>query len=237
MDAGLDSGPILARRRVPIAPDETAETLERRLAVVAADLLDEALGPWLEGRLAPQPQVGEPTLTRPLRRDDGRLDPSRPAVELERRVRAFQPWPGTYLETATGRLLVRAATVEPSVPGDEPGRLVGAGDGLALATAEGRLRLLLVQPAGGRLMTGAEYRRGRPGVVGARVVGGTAGVAEGRLATTGEPAEADDARPRGRGRREDGARGEARDSADGDRRPDDRDAADLRNGADGASVR
>lgn len=175
MDAGLDTGPILARRVVAIAEGETAEELEARLAVVAADLLDEILGPWLRRELVAEPQpVAGATTTRPLRRADGRLDPNRPAVELERRVRALRPWPGAFLETAGGRLLVHAAAVEPSVPGDEPGRIVAADDGLALATADGRLRLLLVQPAGGRVMTGSEYRRGRPWIVGSVVAAGAA---------------------------------------------------------------
>lgn len=170
MDAGLDSGPIVARRVVPIAPDDTAATLEARLALVAADLLDDVLAAWLRGEMAavPQPSAGA-TLTRPLRRDDGRLDPFRPAAELERQVRAFQPWPGAFLETAAGRLIVHAARVEPSEPDDEPGRLVASGDGLALATSAGRLRLERVQPAGGRVMGGAEYRRGRPRLVGTTV--------------------------------------------------------------------
>jgi methionyl-tRNA formyltransferase len=172
MDAGLDTGPIVARRIVPVGDDETADHLEARLAIVAAELLAEALGPWLRGAITPEPQAAEgATLTRPLRRGDGRLDPSRPAVELERRVRALRPWPGTFLETPAGRLGVRAARVVPAGPGDEPGRLVAAGDGLALTTVDDRLELLLVQPAGGRVMTAAEYRRGRPWIVG-RAVGG-----------------------------------------------------------------
>lgn len=176
MDAGLDSGPIVARRRVAIADGETAESLETRLAAVAADLLAEVLEPWLRGALEPEPQPETgATLSRPLRREDGRLDPGRPAVELERQVRALRPWPGAFLETAAGRLGIHAATVAPAVPGEEPGRLVAAGDGLALATADGRLELILVQPAGGRVMTGAEYRRGRPWIVGTAVAtaGGT----------------------------------------------------------------
>lgn len=170
MDAGLDTGPVLARRAVPIAETETAESLERRLAIVAAQLLDEVLGPWLRGEIEAEPQPAEgATATRRLRREDGWLDPARPAEELERRVRALRPWPGAFLETELGRLIVHAATAEPSAAGDEPGRLVASGDGLALTTAAGRLRLLLVQPAGGRVMTAAEYRRGRPRLVGTAV--------------------------------------------------------------------
>jgi len=171
MDAGLDTGPILASEAVALVGDEDAPGLEARLATVAADLLRRSLGPWLEGSL---PAVAQPpegaSLTRPFRRDDGRLDPGRPAALLERQVRALRPWPGTFVEASTGRVGVLRAEVASGEPGDEQGRLVwDAGSGLALATAEGRLRLLEVQPAGGRRMDGATFVRGRPGLIGARV--------------------------------------------------------------------
>jgi methionyl-tRNA formyltransferase len=107
----------------------------------------------------PQPTEGA-TLTKPLKRDDGRLDVARPADELERQVRAYQPWPGSFLETPTGRLIVLRAIVEPG-DADEPGRLV-AGRDLRLATADGWLVLDEVQPAGKRPMSGVSYARGRP---------------------------------------------------------------------------
>ena len=99
MDAGLDTGPIVAVERLPLAGSETAPELEARLADLAADLLARSLEPWLRGDLpaTPQPEEGA-TLTRPLRREDGRLDPALPAADLERRVRAYLPWPGTFLE-------------------------------------------------------------------------------------------------------------------------------------------
>jgi methionyl-tRNA formyltransferase len=166
MDAGLDTGPIVATERLALDGTETAPALEARLTGLAADLLAGSIGPWLAGDLpaTSQPADGA-TLTRPLRREDGRLDPGLTAGELERRVRALLPWPGTFLDAATGRLAVHAAHVAPSEGGDEPGTLVGHADGLALATVGGRLVLDEVQPAGGRRMTGAALRRGRPGLV------------------------------------------------------------------------
>jgi methionyl-tRNA formyltransferase len=109
-------------------------------------------------------------MTRPLRRADGRLDPSSPAWLLERQVRAYLPWPGTFLEADGQRLVVLAAAVAPSDADDEPGRIVPDLAGLALATAEGRLVLLEVQPAGGRPMSGEAYLRGRPSMMGKTVV-------------------------------------------------------------------
>lgn len=171
MDAGMDTGPIVAAEAVALSGAEDAPGLEARLATLAAGLLGRSLGPWLRGALPAIAQSPErATVTRPLRREDGRLDPSRPAAALDRQVRAYRPWPGAFVEVAAARVVVLRARVAPAQPGDEEGRLVADdGSGLALATADGRLRLLEVQPAGGRPMDAAALLRGRPGLLGARV--------------------------------------------------------------------
>ena len=167
MDAGLDTGPIVAVERVSLAGTEDAPGLEARLACDAADLLERSLDGWLDGHLVARPQPGAgATLTRPLRRENGRLDAERPAAELERQVRAYRPWPGTFIETPVGRVIVHAAHVEPAREGDPHG-LVAHGDGLALATPRDRLALDEVQPAGGGRMSAAALRRGRPGILAA----------------------------------------------------------------------
>lgn len=109
------------------------------------------------------------TMTRPLRREDGRLDLARPAAELERAVRAHLPWPGSFVDVAAGRLIVHEASVAPDEPGDRPGLLVADGDGLALTTAAGRLLLRRAQLAGRRPTDAASLRRGAPGLVGQAV--------------------------------------------------------------------
>ena len=164
----LDAGPIVALESLEVRPGDTAVTLEERAAETAARLLVRALPEWLAGRIEARPQAAAGmTLTRPLRREDGLLDPGRPAVELERQVRAYQPWPGSYLETGDGRLIVWQARVAAREPGDVEGRLLATSEGgLALATADGRLVLEVLQRAGGREMTAAEMLRGRPGLVG-----------------------------------------------------------------------
>jgi len=162
MDAGLDSGPIVAVEAWPLDGTESAPEIEARAAVAGAALVRRALPGWLAGTLPARPQdEAGATLTRPLRRDDGRLDAARPASELERAVRAYRPWPGSFLETRLGRLVVLAAAVEPPERGDVPGRLAADGRGLVLPTADGRLRLLEVQLAGGRRMSSVEFLRGR----------------------------------------------------------------------------
>ena len=166
MDRGLDTGPIVATERVPLAGDEVAPALEERLARIGADVLIRALGAWLRGELmaTPQPETGA-SLTRPLRRDDGRLDPSRSAAALERQVRAYQPWPGSWLETPAGRITVWGARAVPGADLASPGDLIRLGTGIGLATADGVLELVDVQPAGGRRMSGAALVRGRSGLV------------------------------------------------------------------------
>ncbi len=172
MDPGMDTGPLVAVEAAGLDPGEDAPSAEERLAELAAGLLLRSIGPYLRGELPPHAQPGEGvTVTRPLVREDGRLDPRRPATELERRVRALRPWPGTFLEIDDGRLAVLGAAVGEGSAGDVAGTIAADGSGVALATADGRLRLLEVRPAGGRPMDGAAYRRGRPAVVGARVVG------------------------------------------------------------------
>jgi methionyl-tRNA formyltransferase len=162
MDEGLDTGPIVAQRRVPLAGTETAPALEAVLAVVAADLLRGTVGAWLRGEIQGQPQPTDgATLTRPLRREDGRIDPARPPAELERQVRAYQPWPGSFVDTELGRIVVWAASV-----GAATDRAPGTFGPAGFATAAGELLLHEVQPAGGKRMPWEAFVRGRPGIVG-----------------------------------------------------------------------
>jgi methionyl-tRNA formyltransferase len=185
MDEGLDTGPILAQVATPLEGTESAPVLEQRLAAEAAALLAAVLPAWLADRRAATPQpAGGATYTHPFRREDGRIDPGLPAAQLERRVRALQPWPGSWVDTAAGRLTVWDARplslrdlAGPAVGGADdasgtqpwsahPGALVPDGDGLALVVADGALRLDEVQLAGGRRMTSADLRRGHRALTG-----------------------------------------------------------------------
>lgn len=167
MDEGIDTGPIIAARTWALDGTERSPGLEAAAAAEGALLLHEAIGAWLAGSASPREQGSDgATVTRPFRREDGRLDPSRSAGELERRVRANVPWPGSFIDTDIGRVVVIAASVAGARPGDQPRRLVEEDGRLALATGEGRLVFEEAQREGKRSVTGAEFLRGQRGLVG-----------------------------------------------------------------------
>ncbi|HEX2140722.1 MAG TPA: methionyl-tRNA formyltransferase, partial [Candidatus Limnocylindria bacterium] len=106
----LDAGPIVAQWGLPLDGSETAPELEARLAELAAEKVPSELGRWVAGTLAPRPQDERAaSIIRPFTRADGWIDWRRPAEELDRRVRALQPWPGTWTTLDGRRLHVRAA--------------------------------------------------------------------------------------------------------------------------------
>ena len=161
MDAGLDTGPMLLAGAIPLAPRETAASLHDRLAPLGARLLLQALAE------APAPAAQDDdasTYAPKLGRDDGVLDWTREALELDRRVRAFDPWPGTRTTLAGETLKVLAA--EPAAASGPPGTILD--DGFTVATGRGALRLTRVQAPGRPPTDGAAFlrgRRGAPGVV------------------------------------------------------------------------
>ena len=173
MDAGVDTGPIVAQERTAVGPDETAPELEARLAAMGARVLVNALSPWLAGLVTAtrQPEEGA-TVTRPLRRSDGKIDWTQDAASIERQTRAYQPWPGSWTDSPAGQLTVWAGRVadEPAAATDRAaGTVVPLGRGLAVVTGSGALELREVQLAGGRRVTGADLRNGHPALVGARL--------------------------------------------------------------------
>ncbi|HHS97762.1 MAG TPA: methionyl-tRNA formyltransferase [Chloroflexi bacterium] len=169
MDEGMDTGPILAQRAEPIRPDDTTASLAARLAQKGADLLLEVLPLYLRGDLRPRPQPEEGvTYCRPLKKEDGRLDWTRPALELERRVRAMIPWPGAFT-TWEGRHLkvLRAASLDDWEGTEPPGTVVPVGKGAAVVAGEGALELLEVQLAGKKPLPIDAFLRGQRSFLGA----------------------------------------------------------------------
>jgi methionyl-tRNA formyltransferase len=171
MDRGMDTGPLLAQRRQPVSAEDTTETLTDALAEVGADLLMETLPLWLAGRVVPQVQDNErATYSRVVTKEDGRMDWHLPALELWRRVRAFQPWPGCY--TAWEGKQIKVIQAVP-LPGDgEAGRVVQPeGVPVGVQTGSGILGLLKVQLEGKRVVTGEEFIRGQRGFTGSLLPG------------------------------------------------------------------
>ncbi|MEI6557565.1 MAG: methionyl-tRNA formyltransferase [Rhodospirillaceae bacterium] len=157
VEAGLDTGPMLLAATVPITATTTAAALHDALAALGARLIVDALDGLAAGRLGATPQPAEGvTYAAKLEREEGRLDWSRPAAELERRVRALNPWPGVWFESAGERIKVLAA--EPAGGSGRPGSLLG--DDLTVACGEGALRLTRVQRQGRAVVDGAAFLRG-----------------------------------------------------------------------------
>jgi methionyl-tRNA formyltransferase len=157
---GLDSGPVALREEVPIGPEEDFATLAERLAAFGGDLLANAMDLYAEGRLElTEQEEGEATYAEKIDPSERRLDPSRPAEELARSVRALTPHIGAYLETADGsRLGVRRA--RPVDVGVRAGEVRAEWGALLLGCGRGTLRLEIVQPQGGKPMAADAYLRG-----------------------------------------------------------------------------
>ena len=170
VDAGLDTGPMLLQEALPIGPVATAATLHDALAALGARMMVEALAGLAQGELTPHPQPAEgATYAAKLDRAEGRLEWHNSAVDLERRVRAFTPWPGVFAalpgRKAAERIKVLAAEV---VEGSGvPGTLLD--DRLTIACGEGALRLTAVQRAGKAAMAAEEFLRGFPLAPGTRL--------------------------------------------------------------------
>jgi methionyl-tRNA formyltransferase len=160
--AGLDSGPVAMCAETPIGPEEDFESLSSRLAELGGDLLVEALDRLAGGELSFDPQAeGEATYAEKIAPGERCLDPSRPASELARTVRALTPHIGAYLEIGGGERLGvrRARAVDVGVKSGEVRAEWGA---LLLGCGRGALRLEVVQPAGGKPMAADAYLRGHP---------------------------------------------------------------------------
>jgi methionyl-tRNA formyltransferase len=171
LDPGLDTGPILSQREVRIRPEDTRASLMDRLSYVGAELLAETLPPYLSGDLDPRPQPEDGvTFADRLEKDEGEIDWTRTAVEIDRKIRAFTPWPGTYTFWDGRRLKVLEASPLPDWRGDaEPGIVVELDDGAGVATGEGALRLEKIQLAGKRAMAVEVFLRGARDFVGSRL--------------------------------------------------------------------
>lgn len=164
MDERMDAGPILARVELPVAPRATTPVLADQLAQAGADLLLRTLTRYEAGAVVPTPQdETQATYSHKLSRADAAVCWSAPAVQIDRLVRALQPWPGAVCQL--GGTTVKLLEGEPLPAAGEaasPGSLVGTvGESVKIATGEGAYLVHLVQPPSARSMTPAAFLRGR----------------------------------------------------------------------------
>lgn len=182
MDPGMDSGPILAQRSLPITPFDTAATLAEKLSPLAADLLVETLPRWLAGHIQAKPQNHSRATVAPiLKKADGAIDWALAAPDIWRRVRAYNPWPGAFTALDDIRLHIWEAWPLPSNSEAEAATVVALTpeqlstlprelprQAFGVQTGDGILAVLRAQRAGRRALPAAELLRGMPHLIGRR---------------------------------------------------------------------
>lgn len=164
MEAGLDTGPVLLEARTPIAPRETGASLHDRLAQLGAALLPQAVDGLATEKLQARPQAAEGvTYAHKILKDEARIDWHRRAIEIDRQVRAFNPWPIAETQLDGEQLRIWDAEPLSTMSTQAPGAIIAAGaDGMDVATGEGVLRLTRVQAPGRKPVSAADFARARP---------------------------------------------------------------------------
>jgi methionyl-tRNA formyltransferase len=168
MDRGLDTGPLLARAQIPISPQDSTGSLTAKLAWLGAQLLGEVLVGWERGELTPRPQnEAGASYSGPIAKEEGEIDWRLPAVDIWRRVRAFNPWPGCYSRWR-GKTLKIIETVPLAGSAAATGEVVvlTSKAGFGVGTGDGVLGVLRVQLEGKRAMSADEFLRGQREFIG-----------------------------------------------------------------------
>ena len=161
MDIGLDTGPVLAEARTLISPDETGQSLHDRLAMMGADLMAETLPGYADGSIVAQPQSDDgATYASKLEKHEGCINFNETVQELDRRVRAFSPWPGTFFEFDGKRVKVMSAEISDTPANASPGTVLD--DCLTIACANGTFRPTRIQRPGKGAMETDLCLRGFP---------------------------------------------------------------------------
>ena len=169
MEAGLDTGPMLALERVAITPETTAQTLHDRLAALAADMILPILDRLAAGGVTPTPQLEEgATYARKIEKEEGRIDWRQPADVIHRKLRALNPWPGCFSTLGDQRLRLLAGEVEAGTPASVNKSGLVLDDHLRVACGDGILRITKLQKSGGKPMDAGAFLRGHPLPAGTR---------------------------------------------------------------------
>ncbi|MEM6282093.1 MAG: methionyl-tRNA formyltransferase [Chloroflexota bacterium] len=170
MDAGLDTGPMLSKRAMLIEPDDTGQSLHDKLAALGADLLSETLPQYLNGDITPEPQDDNlSTLSPQIQKEEGAINWENSAESIERMVRAFTPWPGTYTTWDGKRLKILAGNV--AAGSATPGEVTEKGGRVTIGTGEGLFVPTELQLAGSKAVSVTDFVNGHADFVGA-VLGG-----------------------------------------------------------------
>jgi methionyl-tRNA formyltransferase len=160
MDVGLDTGPMLAQKSNRLKPDDTAGSVFQTLSTLGAELLIETLPQIFDGSITPQPQPDEGATYAPmLKKEDGKIDFNHSVYEIERRVRAMNPWPSAWFEWNGNILKVMRVSVSEKKVGEIANRFIVEGRG-AVTCADGSIILEEVQPAGKKVMSGKSFLAG-----------------------------------------------------------------------------
>ncbi len=172
MDAGIDTGDMLYQKETAIGPEDDYETLHDRLTVLGGEAVVEALGLLEQGKLKPEKQEDSLSCYAPLiKKEDGKIDFSRTAEEIDRLIRGMTPWPSAYTGYRGKQLKIWKAAPDPEqdVTGHEPGEVLGVDrDSVTVAAGRGALRLLELQLEGKRRMSTHDFLLGvkvQPGEV------------------------------------------------------------------------
>ncbi len=162
MDEGLDTGAVFLTEKTEILPDDTTPTLSARLSVIGSRLLLETIGRINADSIRPVPQTGESTYAPIIRKDDGRIDWSRPAPDIVNLARGLLPWPGAFFLFQHEKVILIKTKTKSGTAGEAPGVVEKISkDELLVATGKGTVSILQVKPAGRQLMSGAAFARGR----------------------------------------------------------------------------
>jgi methionyl-tRNA formyltransferase len=170
-DAELDHGPVIAQQRIALTGTETSRELHATLAHLGAEMITDALPKWLAGDIASKEQQhDDATFTKLFTREDARIDWALPTAAIERKIRAFDDWPGTFTILPDGkRLKIFAASIVTDAP-EAPGIVRRSSTGqLEVAGTDGWLTLLRVQPEGGKPMDGNAFLNGQQNLPGKRL--------------------------------------------------------------------
>ncbi len=162
LEQKMDAGPIYLQEEIAVAPDETTASLQDKLTPVGARLLLETIRRLKHGTLAPRTQdEAKATFAPMIKKEDGLIDWSRSAAEIERRVRGFTPWPSAYTHLRGKLMKVHRAKVIATTERGNPGEIIRAdGNGFWVATGSGALSLEEVQLENRKRLLGVEFLKG-----------------------------------------------------------------------------